>query len=168
MSAYSAAHKMLGHFKEPSGNQVLQFHKMKAQSDKETKFVACNPLNSKMTWMYFFVIHLPAVGYHLPNCYFSRTQLPTIQCWAYHEILLSVASTRTPVSLLYVVLSVMEAQPSVTYILSKELAKCWRSYSIGGLNPKLTFCWELLSCGSSTIIRYFHSRRKVDRLLQVK
>ena len=84
-SAYTA-HKTLGHYKEPSGNQRKQYYALKAKSDKAAKFVACSPLDRRMAWTYFFVCYLPGVGYPLPNCYFTFKELSTVQRKAYRAM----------------------------------------------------------------------------------
>lgn len=78
LSAYSA-HKTLGHFKDPAGNQNKQYEKLKAKSDAAGLFVQCSPLDRTDAWTYYYSVYLTSVGYPLPNCFFSFKELDTIQ-----------------------------------------------------------------------------------------
>lgn len=70
LSAHTA-HKTLGHFKDPSGNQVKQYKKMKAKSGKVGIFVRCSMLDQSEAWVYYFSIFLTSVCHALPNCFFT-------------------------------------------------------------------------------------------------
>lgn len=81
------AHKTLGHYKDPAGNQSKQYDKLKEKSDKAGLFVQCSPLDHKEAWTYYFSIYLLSVGYPLPNCFFSFKRLDAIQRKAIRAII---------------------------------------------------------------------------------
>jgi hypothetical protein len=71
---------MLGHYKEPSGNQTRQYQVLTEKSNDAGIFVQCSALNRKEAWTYYFAIYLPSIGYPpLPNCHFTFQQLHSIQ-----------------------------------------------------------------------------------------
>jgi hypothetical protein len=78
LSAHTA-HKTLGHYKDPAGNQSKQYAKLKAKSDKAGSFVQCSPLDRSEAWTYYFSIFIPSVCYALPNCFFSFQELEKLQ-----------------------------------------------------------------------------------------
>jgi hypothetical protein len=78
LSAHTA-HKTLGHYKDPAGNQKRQYEVLKKKSNDAADFIARSPLDRDEACTYYFAIYLPSVGFPLPNCHFSRTQLDSIQ-----------------------------------------------------------------------------------------
>ena len=78
LSAHTA-HKTLGHWKDPAGNQEQQRRRLKKKSDEEGTFIQRSPLNRSEAWTYYFAIYLTSVGYVLPNCFFSFKELDKIQ-----------------------------------------------------------------------------------------
>jgi hypothetical protein len=58
------AHKTLGHYKDPSGNQSKQYEKLKAKSDKAGSFVQCSPLDRSEAWTYYFSFSSQAYATH--------------------------------------------------------------------------------------------------------
>jgi hypothetical protein len=53
VSAHTA-HKTLGHYKDPAGNQNRQSQILKEKSNKAAAFVARSPLNRDEAWTYYF------------------------------------------------------------------------------------------------------------------
>ena len=78
MSVYQA-HKTLGHYKAPVGNQMEQFRQLKKKSDESTAFLWTCPLTQLEAWTYYFACYLPSVGYPLACSAMTKTQLDQIQ-----------------------------------------------------------------------------------------
>jgi hypothetical protein len=78
VSAHTA-HKTLGHYKDPAGNQRRQLQVLLDKSNLAAAFVGKSPLSREEAWTYYFAIYLPSVGYPLPNCYFTKPELDRIQ-----------------------------------------------------------------------------------------
>ena len=74
-----AAHKTLGHYKDPAGNQAQQLRELTEKCDKAADFIATSPLNRSEAWTYYFAIFLTSVGYPLASCYFSAKVLEKVQ-----------------------------------------------------------------------------------------
>ena len=85
-SSYTA-HKTLGHYKDPDGNQTKQYKMMKEKSDKAAIFVTTSPLTHRDTWTYYYAIYLTSVGYPLAGCHFTFQQLDAIQRKALRAII---------------------------------------------------------------------------------
>lgn len=73
------AHKTLGHYKDPAGNQHRQLEELQLKCDKAADFMAMSPLNRQEAWTYYFAIFLPSVGYPLSSCHFSVNSLDKVQ-----------------------------------------------------------------------------------------
>jgi hypothetical protein len=65
LSPYTA-HKTLGHYKEPAGNQLEQFRRLHKKSDEKTKFLLKCSLTPVEAWTYYYACYLPSIGYPLP------------------------------------------------------------------------------------------------------
>ena len=78
LSAHSA-HKTLGHYMTPSGNQSQQFNILKKKSDAIAMKLLKSPLTRHEAWTYYFAMYLPSIGYPLPMTHFTRDQLHRIQ-----------------------------------------------------------------------------------------
>jgi hypothetical protein len=74
-----AAHKTLGHYKEPAGIQVEQFAKLKEKSDRITEFLWKMPLQRNEAWTYYTACYLPSVCYPLTASYLTSKQLHRVQ-----------------------------------------------------------------------------------------
>jgi exonuclease III len=74
-----AAHKTLGHYKEPAGTQNPQFQALKKKSDTITEFLWEHRLSRKEAWTYYYACYLPAVTYPLPASSMTEQQLTTVQ-----------------------------------------------------------------------------------------
>ena len=73
------AHKTLGHYKDPAGNQRQQLIELQLKCDKAADFIARSPLNRQEAWTYYFAIFLTSVGYPLASCHFTSTALDNVQ-----------------------------------------------------------------------------------------
>jgi hypothetical protein len=78
LSAYTA-HKTLGHYKDPHGDQVRQRKELQTKCDNAANFISRSPLTREEAWTYYFAIYLPSVGYPLPSCHFNKATLDKIQ-----------------------------------------------------------------------------------------
>ena len=74
-----AAHKTLGHYKEPAGTQKEQYRKLKNKSDTSVDFMRTCTLTREEAWTYYYACYLPSIGYPLANLYFTEAQLTNIQ-----------------------------------------------------------------------------------------
>ena len=74
-----AAHKTLGHYKEPSGIQVEQFRRLKEKSNSITEFLWKMPLTRSEAWTYYSACYLPSVTYPLTASALTTKQLTKIQ-----------------------------------------------------------------------------------------
>jgi hypothetical protein len=74
-----AAHKTLGHYKEPSGIQVEQFKRLKEKSDSITEFLWKMPHTRSEAWTYYSACYLPSVTYPLTASALTTKQLTKIQ-----------------------------------------------------------------------------------------
>jgi len=86
ISAHTA-HKTLGHYKDPAGNQSHQHRELIAKCNKAADFVATSPISRSEAWTYYFAIFLPSVGYPLASCHFSERKLEKVQRRAMSNII---------------------------------------------------------------------------------
>ena len=77
-SAYTP-HKTLGHHKAPAGSNLTQLQILRANSDVYAKLVSTSPCTRTESWYFYNAIYLKAVGYVLPNCFFTRKALRKVQ-----------------------------------------------------------------------------------------
>ena len=88
MSVYQA-HKTLGHYKEPAGQQKEQFRQLKTKSDDNLAFLWTCPLTRLEAWTYYYACYLPSVCHPLSCSSLSPKQLETIQKKATMSIIVS-------------------------------------------------------------------------------
>ena len=65
LSVYQA-HKTLGHYKDPAGNQTEEFKQLQLKSNAITSFLWTVPLSRHETWTFYYACYLPAISYPLP------------------------------------------------------------------------------------------------------
>jgi hypothetical protein len=65
LSAHSA-HKTLGCYKEPAGNQKATAKYLLDNSNCRAHQLATSPLDRKESWTYYHAVYLPSVSYSLP------------------------------------------------------------------------------------------------------
>ena len=68
MSAYKA-HKTLGHYKSPAGNEIKQIAILRKQSDLLALQAETASLTRREAWTFYFSMYLTSVGYPLQNCH---------------------------------------------------------------------------------------------------
>ena len=78
LSPYTA-HKTLGHYKEPAGNQREQFRQLRKKSDMSTQFLWKCYLTPSEAWTYYYACYLPSIGYPLPCSSLTYAQLDRVQ-----------------------------------------------------------------------------------------
>jgi hypothetical protein len=78
LSPYSA-HKTLGHYKEPAGNQKEQYRRLWAKSDSTTEFLWKCQLSPVEAWTFYFACFLPSIGYPLSCSSLTYAQLDRVQ-----------------------------------------------------------------------------------------
>ena len=78
LSGYSS-HRTLGYHKAPAGNQRTAFSKLKTKSDQMGKDLRSGPVTRRESWLCYFAIYLPSVGYTLPVSFYTKSQLETVQ-----------------------------------------------------------------------------------------
>ena len=79
-----AAHKTLGHYKDPAGTQREQYRQLKLKSDKSVEFLYQCALTPEEVWTFYYACYLPSIGYPLANSYFTEAQMANIQRKAMH------------------------------------------------------------------------------------
>ncbi|KAI2490363.1 hypothetical protein MHU86_24203 [Fragilaria crotonensis] len=78
LSVYDA-HKTLGHYKAPVGNQLEQFRQLKRKSDEAVAFLWTCPLSKLEAWTYYYACYLPSVGYPLACSSLTKKHLDIVQ-----------------------------------------------------------------------------------------
>ncbi|KAI2495320.1 hypothetical protein MHU86_19219 [Fragilaria crotonensis] len=74
-----AAHKTLGHFKDPAGNQKEQQRQLQKKSDEVVSFLWKCPLTREESWIFYYSCYVPSMSYPLANSHFTNQQLTKIQ-----------------------------------------------------------------------------------------
>ena len=150
-----AAHKTLGHYKEPAGIQLEQFRQLKSKSDRITEFLWTAPLTRAVSWTYYSACYLPAVTYPLIGSHLTVKQLTSTQMKAMNIIIPRCGFNRnTHRSIIYGPqrlsgagfrhLAVEQGALQVAYFL-----RHWRLQSQVGQMLKCTVHWMHLSVGVS-------------------
>lgn len=78
LSPYEA-HKTLGHYKAPIGNQNEQFRRLKSKSDEITSFLWTCSLTRLETWTFCYACYLPSVCYPLACSALTKKRLDQVQ-----------------------------------------------------------------------------------------
>ena len=74
ISAYSA-HKTLGHYKDPAGEQKRQRFELEDKCRRATEFMLTSPLTREEAWTYYFSMFQTSVGYPLAASHFTKLVL---------------------------------------------------------------------------------------------
>jgi hypothetical protein len=82
-----APHKTLGHWKAPVGNGSKQLQVLREKSQAMASQLLRSPIRNYEAWRFYGAIYLKAIGYVLPNCHFTETQLQLLQSIMYRVIL---------------------------------------------------------------------------------
>ena len=73
------AHKTLGHYKEPSGNQKEQSRQLQKKSDDVVAFLWKCHLTRSESWIFYYTCYVPSLSYPLTASHFTELQLTKIQ-----------------------------------------------------------------------------------------
>lgn len=73
------AHKTLGHYKAPEGNQLEKFRQLKRKSDEAVAFLWTCPLLKLEAWTYYYACYLPSIGYPLAYSSLRKKHLDIVQ-----------------------------------------------------------------------------------------
>lgn len=155
ISAHSA-HKTLGHYKDPAGNQRQQLHELQQKCDKAADFIARSPLNRQESWTYYFAIFLTSVGYPLASCHFTRNALDSVQRRAMSNIIAKCGFNRhTKREVLYGPSKFGGANFRSLYSLQgtgqvSAFLKYWRSPCQAGQLLRHSTAWAQYALGIST------------------
>jgi hypothetical protein len=82
-----APHKTLGHWKAPAGNGSKQLQILREKSQAMASQLLRSPIRDYEAPRFYGAIYLKAIGYVLPNCYFTETQLQLLQSIMHRVIL---------------------------------------------------------------------------------
>ncbi len=69
------SHKTLGCFVEPRGNQEGMKKHLTTKMSEFHRVLVSSALNRSEAWTFYVAIYLPSIGYPLPICHFSKTEL---------------------------------------------------------------------------------------------
>ena len=96
------AHKTLGHYKEPSGDQHEQERAIKNKSDTLGDQAIRSGMTRKDAWVYYFAIYLPSITFPLANSFLSKKKLHQLTHLATKKIAAKCGFARTtPSAVLY-------------------------------------------------------------------
>ena len=73
------AHKTLGHYKEPAGNQREPFRQLPQKCNKSTEFIWKCYLTPLKAWTYCYICYLHSIGYPLSCSSPTYAQLDRVQ-----------------------------------------------------------------------------------------
>ena len=135
-----AAHKTLGHYKEPSGIQVEQFKRSKEKSDSITEFLWKMPLTRSEAWTYYLACYLPSVTYPLTASALTPKQLTKIQTKACLSSCPVAGIIDTLIERSFMVPNASAAQVFVISQSSKAFYKSRTSYATFENNLKWASC----------------------------
>jgi hypothetical protein len=149
------AHKTLGHYKSPVGNQTEQFKQLKKKSDEITAFLWTCPLSRLEAWTYYFACYLPSVGYPLACSSLTKTHLETIQMKAMSIIVARCGFNRhTKKEILYGPFELGGANFRSLYVQQgvgqvTTFLKHWRQHSTAGNLLRIAVAWFQIQVGVS-------------------
>jgi hypothetical protein len=86
--------KTLGHYKAPAENAATQLSILKTKSNKLGKQVATGPFDSRDACIFYQSIYMKSMGYILPQSFFTKAQLKSIQTAAMSAIIAKCGYTR--------------------------------------------------------------------------
>ena len=154
LSAYQA-HKTLGHYKDPAGNQHEQLKQMKIKSDEEIAFLWKCPLTRVEAWTYCYACYLPSIGFPLSCSSFTKVQLDKLQSKAMSIIIARCGFNRnTKKEVLYGPLALGGASFRHLYVQQgighvTLFLKHWRSTTQAGILLRIAVSWFQKQAGVS-------------------
>jgi hypothetical protein len=149
------AHKTLGCYKEPAGDQRAAAKHLLDNSNRRARQVATSPLGRKESWTYYHAVYLPSVSYSLPIGHLSPALLTKIQAPAIQTFLSKCGYNRNlPRAVVfgphkyggikYRHLSVEQGAGQIEYFL-----KFWRTEGEAGSMLRIALSWNQLMAGVS-------------------
>ena len=150
-----SAHKTLGHYKEPAGTQITQFHQLKKKSDSITKFLWSTPLSREESWLYYQACYLPAICYPLTCSHLTFQQLDRVQREAMSIIFARCGYNRnTKREILFGPVEYGGANFTHLYFQQgfqqvKYFMRQWRANSSVGRMFQCALAWTQVSVGTS-------------------
>ncbi len=154
LSAYTA-HKTLGCYKEPSGNQRAAAKHLLANSNRRACQLSTSPLNRKESWTFYHSVYLPSVSYSLPVGHLAPTMLHKIQAPAIRTFLPKCGYNRNMPRVVvfgpqeyggmgFRNLAVEQGAGQIEYFL-----KFWRTDCEAGSLLRIALSWNQLMAGVS-------------------
>jgi hypothetical protein len=152
LSAHTA-HKTLGCYKEPAGNQRAAAKHLLDNSNRRARQLATSPLDRKESWTYYHTVYLPSVSYSLPIGHLSPALLTKIQAPAIQTFLPKCGyNCNMPRAVIfgpheyggieYRHLSVKQGAGQIEYFL-----KFWRTEGEAGSILHIALSWNQLMAG---------------------
>jgi len=148
-------HKMLGHHKAPAGTNATQGQVLQLNLDAFSWRVAPSPCNRLDSWYFYTAIYLPSVGYVLPNCFFTKKEMSTIQQAALRSYLAKSGYNRnTHQAIVFAPLRYGGCGFIHLYVLQGEgqilsFLKHWRTNTDAGKLLRIAVSWTQLHLGVS-------------------
>ena len=150
------AHKTLGHYKDPAGNQNKQRQILEQKCAKAAEFMANSPLTRDEAWTYYFSIFQTSVGYPLAACHFTKPILDGIQR-KFMSVLIAKCGykRKTKREIIYGPACLGGANFRSLYTIQGtgqvlSFIKYWRSPSQAGKLLRIAVAWTQYAIGTST------------------
>ena len=153
-SVYTA-HKTLGHYKAPAGDNSTQRVLIRTKSDAFAKMVITSPCNRMDSWFFYTAIYLKLVRYVLPNCFFTPRELQKIQQEALHTFLAKCGyNSKTHQSIVFAPISFGGCGFCALYLLQGEgqiliFLKNWQADTQASRLLCIAVSWTQLYLGTS-------------------
>jgi hypothetical protein len=154
ISAYTA-HKTLGHYKDPAGEQTRQRIELDKKCRKAAEFMINSPLTREEAWTYYFSIFQTSVGYPLAASHFTKTTLDKIQR-KFMSILIAKCgfNRKTKREIIYGPAMLGGANFRSLYSIQgtgqvTSFLKYWRSPSQAGKLLRIAVAWTQYTVGTS-------------------
>jgi hypothetical protein len=147
------AHKTLGCFVEPRGNQSGSRKHLKAKMSEFHRVLVSSALNRRKAWTFYFAIYLPSIGYALPLCHFRKEELDLLHRKVMGEMIARCGYCRkTKQEIIYGPASLGGScfrhpygEQGTGQILF--FIKYWRSYGHAGSLARIALSWAQLQAG---------------------
>ena len=154
ISSYTA-HKTLGHYKDPAGEQNRQRIEIANKCQKATEFMINSPLTREEAWTYYFAIFQTSVGYPLAASHFTKKTLDKLQR-RFMSILIARCgyNRKTKREILYGPACLGGANFRSLYSIQgvgqvTSFLKYWRSPSQAGKLLRIAVAWTQYTIGTS-------------------
>ena len=150
-----SAHKTLGHWKAPAGNGSTQLRVLREKSQQMASQLLGSPIRNYEAWRFYGAIYLKAIGYVLPNCHFTATQLQLLQSIMHRVILPKCGYNRkTARAIIHGPSDLCGGQFLPLYTMQGEgqilqFLKFWRTKNDTGKLLRVAVAWLQLHTGVS-------------------